>query len=227
MRVLILLASLLLFAGIDTAQVVDRMVAVVNKHVIMESQLDEATRVEFLLQSKPLEQRTYDDNAAALDRLIDQSLIDQQMMQPDMLDPLPSELAVEMKQVRDSVPQGNNDEHWKSVLASYGLTQQDVENYLIARLRILKFVELRFRGLVRVEKDAVAAYYENQFLPELRKRNVNDPPRLAEVSAKIEQILVEQRIDDLQKDWLKTLRTQAHIEKMLTAASTTGSGATP
>ena len=30
------------------AQVVDRMVAVVNKHVILESELDQATRVEFL-----------------------------------------------------------------------------------------------------------------------------------------------------------------------------------
>ena len=46
----------LLLAGVVQAQVVDRMVAVVNKHVILESELDQATRVEFLLQAKPIEQ---------------------------------------------------------------------------------------------------------------------------------------------------------------------------
>ena len=45
----------LLLAGIAQAQVVDRMVAVVNKHVILESELDQATRVEFLEQGKPIE----------------------------------------------------------------------------------------------------------------------------------------------------------------------------
>jgi hypothetical protein len=227
MRMCLQFAVLLLFAGICQAQVVDRMVAVVNKRVILESQLDEATRVDCLLQGKLVEQRTYADNVAALERLIDQSLIDQQIMQPEMLDPLPSELAVEMKQVRDGVPGAGDDGHWKAILAGYGLTQQDVGNYLVSRLRILKFVELRFRGLVRVEKDAVAVYYQNQFLPELRKRNVIEQPKLAEVSAKIEQILMEQRIDDLQKDWLKTLRSQAHIEKMLPAAVASDNGATP
>src|ERR1700761_4857273 len=140
-------AVFLLLAGICQAQVVDRMVAAVNKRVILESQLDEATRVDCLLQDKPVEQRTYADNVAALDRLIDQSLIDQQIMEPEMLDPLPSELAVEMKQVREGIPGAADDNHWKAILARYGLTQQDVENYLISRLRILKFVDLRFRGL--------------------------------------------------------------------------------
>jgi hypothetical protein len=40
------------------------------------------------------------------------------------------------------------------------------------------------------------------------------------VSDKIEQILAEQRIDELLNNWLKTLRAQAHIERMLPAAAT-------
>ena len=48
-------AMVLLLAGFTQAQVVDRMVAVVNKRVILESELDQAARVEFLLQGKPIE----------------------------------------------------------------------------------------------------------------------------------------------------------------------------
>jgi hypothetical protein len=39
------------------------------------------------------------------------------------------------------------------------------------------------------------------------------------VSDKIEQILAEQRIDELLNNWLKTLRAQAHIERMLPATA--------
>jgi hypothetical protein len=50
-------------------------------------------------------------------------------------------------------------------------------------------------------------------VPELRKQGAPDPP-LNEVSEKIEKIVIEQRIDELLNDWLQTLRSQAHIEKM-------------
>ena len=58
MRARLHLVIALLLAGVVQAQVVDRMVAVVNKRVILESELDQATRVEFLLQGKPIERLT-------------------------------------------------------------------------------------------------------------------------------------------------------------------------
>jgi len=60
------LVILLLLAGLLQAQVVDRMVAVVNKHVILESELDQTARVEFLLQAKPIEQLAQTDRLAVL-----------------------------------------------------------------------------------------------------------------------------------------------------------------
>jgi hypothetical protein len=207
-------AIILLLASLAQAQVVDRMVAVVNKRVILESELDQAARVEFLLQDKPIGSLTQADRAAVLERLIDRALLDQQIVNPAMLDPTPAELAAKVKEVRSGVPGAESDERWKAVLAGYGLAPEDLEEQLTAQFRILRFVDLRFRGLVRVEKDAIAAYYQDRFLPEVRKRNVA-APALAEVSDKIEQILAEQRIDDLLNNWLKTLRAQAHIERMM------------
>jgi peptidyl-prolyl cis-trans isomerase SurA len=225
MRMRFHLAFILLLAGLSQSQVVDRMVAVVNKRVVLESELEQAVRVEFLLQGKSLATLTQTDKATALERLIDRALLEQQIPNPAMLDPTPAELAARVKELRDGIPgaAGPGDSRWTAVLASYGLTQQDLEEQLAAQVRILRFIDLRFRGLVRVEKEAVEAYYQEKFLPEVRKRNVAEPA-LPEVSAKIEQILAEERIDTLLNNWLKTLRAQAHIEKMLPAPpASTGS----
>jgi hypothetical protein len=208
----------LLLAGIAQAQVVDRMVAVVNRHVILESELDQATRVEFLLQAKPIERVTSVDRMAVLERLIDRSLLDQQIVNPAMLDPAPEELKAKIEEMRQGIPGASTNESWKNILTGYGLTQQDVEEQLTSQFRILRFIDLRFRGLVRIDKEAIAVYYRDRFLPEVRKRNASEP-QLSEVSDKIEQILAEQRIDELLNNWLKTLRAQAHIERMLPATA--------
>jgi hypothetical protein len=209
----------LLLVGLGQAQVVDRMVAVVNKRVILESELDQATRVEFLLQAGPIEHVTSVDRMAVLERLIDRSLLDQQIVNPAMLDPAPEELKVKIEELRQGIPGASTDERWRTILIGYGLTQQDVEEQLASQFRILRFIDLRFRGLVRVDKEAIAAYYQDHFLPEVRKRNASEP-KLAEVSNKVELILAEQRIDELLNNWLKTLRAQAHIERMLQATAT-------
>jgi SurA N-terminal domain len=208
------IAIILLLANLAQAQVVDRMVAVVNRRVILESELDQTARVEFLLQGKPISSLTQADRVAVLERLIDRALLDQQIVNQSMLDPTPAELAEKVRELRSGMSGGESDERWKAVLAGYGLATEDLEEQLTAQFRILRFVDLRFRGLVRVEKDAIAAYYQDRFLPEVRKRKVAEPA-LAEVSDRIEQILAEQRIDDLLNNWLKTLRAQAHIERML------------
>jgi hypothetical protein len=202
------------------------MVAVVNKQVILESELDQATRVEFLLQSKPIEQMAQPDRIAALERLIDRALLEQQIVDPAMLNPSAEDLAAKIKEVREGLPGAGSDERWKAILGGYGLTQQDVEDQLTSQFRILRFIDLRFRGLVQVDKDAINAYYQDRFLPEVRKRNVPEP-KLSEVSDRIEQILAEQRIDGLLNNWLKTLRAQAHIERMLPGAAPANAGTTP
>lgn len=224
MRLRVQLAILLLGAAAASAQVVDRMVAVVNKRVILESELDQNVRVECLLQGKSLDKFSAADRAAVLDQMIDRALLEQQIMTADVLDPTPPELAAQLSQVRQQVANANTDEGWKAALAAYGLSQQDVEEHLISEFRLLRFVDLRFRGLVRIDKNAVSAYYQEKFLPELRRRGAQEPP-LSQVSEQIEKILAEQSIDQMLGRWLETLRAQAHIEKMGTPPGTSGGDA--
>lgn len=221
MRLRLQLVFLLLIISACSAQVVDRMVAVVNKRVILESELDQTARVEYLMQGKPLAQLTDAGRMATLNRLIDRSLLEQQIARTEMLDPTPAELAARLAEVRRQLPGAATEEGWHKVLNNYGLLQQDVEENLRSQIRILRFVDLRFRGLVRVEPGAIDAYYRDKLIPELRAQGATAPP-LSQVSAKIEGILTERSIDDMLARWLDTLRSQAHIQKMI-ASGTAGS----
>ena len=219
MRLRLQLVFLLLIISACSAQVVDRMVAVVNKRVILESELDQTARVEYLMQGKPLAQLTDAGRMATLDRLIDRSLLEQQIARTEMLDPTPAELAAHLAEVRRQLPGAATEEGWHKILNNYGLSQQDVEENLRSQIRILRFVDLRFRGLVRVEPGAIDAYYRDKLIPELRAQGATAPP-LSAVSAKIEGILTERSIDDMLARWLDTLRSQAHIQKMIASART-------
>jgi len=205
---------LLLLCGAVCAQpeVVDRMVAVVNKRVILESELDQTVRVELLLQNRPLS----DENSArteTLEQLIDRRLLEQQMAQLDVVDPAPEELASRVKLVREHVTGAATDQGWESALAAYGVTRRDVEEHLISEFRVLHFIDLHFRGLVQIDKSAIAAYYTEKLLPQLSRQGA-PAPSLADVSGKIEKVLVEERLDGMVNNWLQTLRAQARIKKM-------------
>ena len=104
MRHALQLVLVLLAINGVSAQVVDRMVAVVNKRVILESELDQALRVEYLMQGKSLDKVSPADSSAVLDRLVDRALLDQQILHPEMLAPTTEELADQVKEVRRQLP---------------------------------------------------------------------------------------------------------------------------
>jgi hypothetical protein len=227
MRIARYLLLLLMLMGSFRAQpeVVDRMVAVVNKRVILESELDQTVRVELLLQNRPL---SVDNSTRSqtLDQLIDRRLLEQQITQLDVVDPTPEELAARIKMARDHVTGAATDQGWKSALVAYGVTERDVEEHLISELRSLRFVDLHFRGLVPIDKSAIAAYYAGKLLPQLSRQGAPAPP-LADVSDKIERILMEERLGGMLTTWLQTLRVQARIQKMAPFDSDSPRGTRP
>jgi hypothetical protein len=153
-------------------------------------------------------------------------LLDQQIIHPEMLEPSGEEIAERISEVRGQLPGAATEDGWKRLLSDYGLSQQDVEENVKAQIRILRFVDLRFRGLVRVDKNAVESYYQEKLVPQLRAKGATTPP-LAEVSAMIEKILAEQSIDDMTARWLDTLRAQARIDRMVPPGPLPARGAQP
>jgi len=225
MKIVLELVLMLAAISAQSAETVDRMVAVVNRQVILQSELEQAAHVEFLLGGKALSDLTPNELQSVLDRLIDQALLQQQIVDSMMLNPTADEIAARLAEVRTQIPGASADGKWKQMLAAYGVTQQDVEMQISAQLRILRFVDLRFRTLAHVDNASISNYYQEKLLPELRKQGAPEPP-LPQVSGKIESILTEQRIDEMLTSWLQTLRSQAHIRKM-DAVPPSASGSMP
>src|SRR5579863_10255722 len=96
------MALLAISASAHAQQVLDRIVAVVNDHVITQSDWDHQAAFEALAEGKlPSEiQRT----TASLERLVDRELLLQQMAQLNSRQPTPEEVQREVDAVRKQLP---------------------------------------------------------------------------------------------------------------------------
>jgi hypothetical protein len=196
-------------------QLLDRVVAVVNKHAILSSDIDEEIRLSIL---DPTDQNSGElTPQRALDQLISRALIEQQMRQEDIqaAEPTQSEVDARLKEIRTELPvcvHANcaSDSGWKAFLAAHGLTIKLVDSSLRYRLQILSFIELRFRQGISVSDQEIATYYHDTLLP-LYKNGEEKPP-LEKVSPRIQEILLQQKVNVLFDDWLRNLRTQGEVE---------------
>ena len=75
----LVLFSCALDPAANAGQVIDRIVATVNGHIILQSDWNDALRYEALLSARTVDQFSDEDRRAVLDRLIDQELLAEQM----------------------------------------------------------------------------------------------------------------------------------------------------
>jgi peptidyl-prolyl cis-trans isomerase SurA len=191
------------------ADVVDRIVATVNGHVILESDWDDAIRFEAFVEGRPLDQLSDQDRNRALDRLIDQELLREQAQNVDSSQPPAEEVQRRIMDLQKE-HKATTSSAWHAVLAHYGLGQKQVETWLAHDIAVLHQVEARLRPTVQIPPQTIETYYQQTFLPELRKSGAQDVP-LAQVSGKIREILTEQKVNELFSSWLQTLRSESKI----------------
>jgi len=193
------------------AEVVDRIVATVNRRAILASEWDEAVRFECLLNRRPLKDVTEADRIATLERLVDQELIAEQMRASSFVPATPEEVAGRVHELRQTVPAWRTDDGWRAALAAYGLTEEDAEERTAIQLNVLRYLDLRFRPEVHIDRRAMENYYREHLLPEMRSAGWSDVP-FEQVAPKIEQLLIEQQLNELQDRWVRGLRLQADVQ---------------
>ncbi len=191
------------------AQVIDRIVATVNGHVILQSDWDDAVRLEAFAEGRPLDQITDQDRSRALDRLVDQELLREQPQGAESPSPQPEELQQRITEIKKQQGASAAAE-WQSALARYALDQHQVESWLARDIAILHQVEARLRPAVQVTPQNIETYYHDTFLPQLRKTGSQDVP-LAQVSAQIREILTQQKVNELFTSWIQSLREESKI----------------
>jgi peptidyl-prolyl cis-trans isomerase SurA len=212
------------------AVVLDHVVAVINGSVILQSDVDEELRYAVLQPFSVNSDRNTPQRA--LQRLIDRDLILQQMKVAAPVDPpTPEEVQQRLTELRLLIPECaqyhcETDAGWRTFLVAKGLTETEVEKRWTQRLAILSFIQSRFGAGVHITPAEIEKYYKETLVPQLREKAEN-PPALAAVSARIDEILLQQRVSGLLLEWLQSLKGEGSVSILDPAygqLGTTGSG---
>ncbi|MGA7243069.1 MAG: SurA N-terminal domain-containing protein [Terracidiphilus sp.] len=208
----------------------DRVVAVVNRQAILESDLEDEMQLSVLDPSTNVQEKMTEQQA--LEQLISRALIQQQIEQDYLqaTEPKPEEIASRLHEIRTELPacvraDCKSDAGWKAFLAKHDLTPPQIENYLRMRLEVLSFIELRFRQGIRITPEEIEAYYKDTLLPQYPVGEA--PPPLQQVSSRIEEILLQQRVNALFDTWLENLRKQGQVEVLDPALETATANGNP
>jgi len=212
---------LLLLAGTTTrvlaADVIDRIVAIVNGHVLLQSDWDDAVRFEALVDGRPLDQLTDLDRRAALDRLIDQELLREQAQGVESPLPPAEEVKQRIQKIQSQYA-ATSTGGWQAALAGYGFDEKQLEARVAHDIAVLRQVEARLRPSIQIDPVSIESYYRDKLLPQLRHAGAQDVP-LAQVAGKIREILTQEKVNQLFSSWLQSLRAGSKIRTPVAASS--------
>jgi len=173
------------------AEILDRIVAVVDGNIITLSDLQQEREIRARLGEKPI-----DDDKALLQELIENRLIESQMADFPGVEVTDEEVDAELKKTQ----------------ARQGAASQAVREAVRKRLQMQRYFDVRFRQFLRASDEEVRKYYDEVFVPEARKRGVNPVPSFEQVADMIRMNIIEEKLDHEVMGWLEAIRRRSNIE---------------
>ena len=209
----ILACSMVLFAITLPARagdILDRIVATVNNHIILQSEWQDAVRYEAFVSGRALDQVNFTDRKGALDHLIDQELLREQMRSSGFPHASGEEVQNNIQQIRKRYATAESEAQWQAALQRYGLTESELKKRVTLQVDLMGLVDARLRPNVIIDSKSIESYYNQELLPQLRQSGAEQVP-LAEVTPKIKELLTQQRMNQMLVAWLQDLRSGSRI----------------
>lgn len=203
----VFLLALLICAPLR-AEIVDRVVANVNGHALLQSDWEQEIAFEGFSDARDPNSFSRAERSAALDRLIDQELLREQL-RPAQAVPV-EQVVTRVAAIRKLHPNCETEAGWQATLQRYGLTQASLEKRIGDQVLLMKLVDDRLRPSVQIDQHAVEAYYQEQLVPEMQRSGSIATP-LTEVSGKIRELLAAKKMNELLSGWLASLRSTSRI----------------
>jgi len=205
-------AALFLTGGTPSraGEVIDRIVATVNGHIILQSDWDDALRYEAFVDGRRLDQLPTAERKAALDRLIDQELLQEQMHSSDFRHASDQEISQRIQEIRKHYSGTETEPGWQALLNGYGFTEEGLKQHIAVQMDLLRLVDARLRPNVSIDPGSIESYYNKELLPQLRQSGEQEVP-LAAASSKIRELLTQQKVNQLLITWLQNLRSGSEI----------------
>ena len=188
--------------------VIDRIAVVVGTQCIKLSDIDRDLRLTRFLNRQPLD-LSADARRAAAERLIDQAIISDEIVNGGFARPAGSAADPLLAQFRQE-RSGGSDAGLRQALSAYGLTETQLRTRLLRQLQVLRFIDQRFRPGVLVTDEEVHAYYD-QHRTDLA-RQYPQATGFGALEPKIRASLEGERMNQNFEQWLDRARQRYRIE---------------
>jgi parvulin-like peptidyl-prolyl isomerase len=205
--IVVLLAIVLPAAAGD---ILDRIVATVDNRIILLSDWQDAVHFEAFVAGRALDQVQAQDRKAALDRLIDQELLREQMRSSGFPHTSSEEVEKRIQEIRKQYGAAESEAGWKAALQRYGLTEDELRKRIALHLDLMALVDARLRPNVIIDSKSIESYYNHELLPQLRRSGAPQVA-LTEVTPKIKELLTQQKMNQMLVAWLQDLRSGSQI----------------
>lgn len=183
-------------------QVVDRIVATVEGEVITLSEVRELGAFNRLTGQSQL------SDHELLQRLIHQWIVVSEATASRFPPSSQAQLDLAYQQL---LQEFSSPEAYRARLRELGLDEAAVRRQLERQLLLARYLDQKYRFLVRIEEPSVEAYYREEFAPRLQARGQKPPP-LESVREQIREIITQQEITRMAERWLEESRARLRIE---------------
>ena len=183
------------------AELVDRIVAIIDREVVTLSEAEQASEIA----------RARTDASAPLvsvvERLIESRLVEREVdrftgepVSPELVDGA-------LREVRAGF---SSESAFRDMLTRSGLSEEELRAKLRRQIAVTQYLEQRFRPLTFVTEEQIEAYYRDELLPSLQGRPL---PELSEVSDSIRRILEERAFNARVEEWIDGLKGRTRIRR--------------
>ena len=185
------------------AQIIDRILAVVEGQLITLSDVRGVTRLG--LETPPA---AGDPVALVLEKLIDRQLMLVEVERYAPPEPPEEAVDAQLQAIRARFPDALA---FETTLHQIGMGADDLRRYLRDTLRIDAYLQQRFTAAIQPSDDEIAAYYRLN-AAEFTRDGALAP--YADVRNEVRARLVEERRTGMVRDWLAGLRRRANIVQL-------------
>jgi parvulin-like peptidyl-prolyl isomerase len=202
-----------LLCTVAFAEVIDRIVAVVDGQIVTLSDLRQEREIRALLGETQID----DDNILAK-QLVDTQIIQRQIADYPNIEVTEEEINAEVWKLNLHQVQNPRDPAGRDFADAQGRVLETpaarILDAIRSRIRSQKFFELKFRQSIRPTEDEVRKYYQDVFVPAAKARGVESIPLLTDPSmaSAIRENVIQENLDHEVEVWLEAIRRRSKIE---------------
>lgn len=191
-------------------EVLDRTVAVVGAQAVTASEVELQLQLEALFDERPAADQK-GEGRAALQRVIDQHLIADDLRLSGLAGPSAKEREAAIAQIRRN---GFGSLPFTEALETYGVAETQALDFLLRQLEFLRYVDLRFRTGQVVSDEEVAERYRRRYgsaTTDSRQGQEEQALLVEGRRGELRRAAVEERVEKLLDERIKELRAAVRI----------------